>query len=547
MLFIDYSLPCALETTSETYVQNMHNLEHALDVYFQEELMEGDNAYHCDKVDAKVPAIKRTLLEKLPHTFVVHLKRFEFDFFNGVRLKIQDRFEFPNKLNLRQYTPEGVDRSSGEDGSSPSVEAPEHYYDYELKGVVVHTGSAFAGHYYSYVKERGGGPWMCMDDTSITLWDPANMDECCFGGQGPGGHTRPNSAYMLFYERKDSLEPIFLCPKMMRQVSEKDASSKSVDAVMQDVVSESSGKMEESSMQEDVLGVPSRSEIAEEAGEGRRGKDCTVGGNGKKAGRDSIPFGMPACLYADVVQDNLMLAHAAHWTAPSHTCFLKEAIMQCLQLTSSSDCHDVRHSIASGSQSGVKTMSCDTRDTSTKRMAIDKQNSSHRSHPIAVVAVAVTDSMGKETLATLLALKYCLSVLNYLPRLEEEHLGFFMSCVESGLERGFARAVSMDLLSQNLMWCLPDSKESPRCSTESCALNPDQKMRERFAECARRVVAGCSSEFTLDSAKGKHSNKEGEVLVSKVGLTLILAIASFPSTHVVSCPLQVVRLLSPMP
>ena len=31
---------------------------------------------------------------------------------------------------------------------------PRNYYIYELKGIVVHCGTAFAGHYYSYVKER---------------------------------------------------------------------------------------------------------------------------------------------------------------------------------------------------------------------------------------------------------------------------------------------------------------------------------------------------------------------------------------------------------
>jgi len=30
-------------------------------------------------------------------------------------------------------------------------EAPGHYR-YELRGVVVHSGTAFAGHYYSYIK-----------------------------------------------------------------------------------------------------------------------------------------------------------------------------------------------------------------------------------------------------------------------------------------------------------------------------------------------------------------------------------------------------------
>jgi ubiquitin C-terminal hydrolase len=33
---------------------------------------------------------------------------------------------------------------------------PDAYYHYDLVGVVVHSGTAFAGHYYSYIKERDG-------------------------------------------------------------------------------------------------------------------------------------------------------------------------------------------------------------------------------------------------------------------------------------------------------------------------------------------------------------------------------------------------------
>ncbi len=35
-----------------------------------------------------------------------------------------------------------------------AVPRPDSYYHYELRGVVVHSGTAFAGHYYSYIKVR---------------------------------------------------------------------------------------------------------------------------------------------------------------------------------------------------------------------------------------------------------------------------------------------------------------------------------------------------------------------------------------------------------
>lgn len=36
----------------------------------------------------------------------------------------------------------------------PPILRPEAYYEYRLVGILVHSGSANGGHYYSYIKER---------------------------------------------------------------------------------------------------------------------------------------------------------------------------------------------------------------------------------------------------------------------------------------------------------------------------------------------------------------------------------------------------------
>ena len=33
---------------------------------------------------------------------------------------------------------------------------PKEYYNYEIKGIIIHAGTADAGHYYSFIKERTG-------------------------------------------------------------------------------------------------------------------------------------------------------------------------------------------------------------------------------------------------------------------------------------------------------------------------------------------------------------------------------------------------------
>jgi Ubiquitin carboxyl-terminal hydrolase len=50
----------------------------------------------------------RTCIKTLPHTLVVHLKRFEFDYETMTRFKIRDRFEFPAILDMYRYTVEGM-------------------------------------------------------------------------------------------------------------------------------------------------------------------------------------------------------------------------------------------------------------------------------------------------------------------------------------------------------------------------------------------------------------------------------------------------------
>lgn len=43
-------------------------------------MLEGDNAYHCEKCNKKVTALKRTCLKQLPNHMILVLKRFEFNY-----------------------------------------------------------------------------------------------------------------------------------------------------------------------------------------------------------------------------------------------------------------------------------------------------------------------------------------------------------------------------------------------------------------------------------------------------------------------------------
>ena len=100
---------------------------------------------------------------------------------------------------------------------------PPEYYQYDLVGVVVHTGTADSGHYYSYIKEQeelrivkeGSAKWYEFNDIFVRDFDPVELPAETFGGEetsyqsgfgGNGGHgqkmMRMRNAYVLVYQRK---------------------------------------------------------------------------------------------------------------------------------------------------------------------------------------------------------------------------------------------------------------------------------------------------------------------------------------------------------
>lgn len=58
---------------------------------------------------------------------------------------------------------------------------------YMLVGVLVHSGSANSGHYYSYIKERkyfvAQERWLEFNDTNVTEFDKSKLAQECFGTQ----------------------------------------------------------------------------------------------------------------------------------------------------------------------------------------------------------------------------------------------------------------------------------------------------------------------------------------------------------------------------
>lgn len=111
--------------------------------------------------------------------------------------------------------------------NEPSEPEPPGSSKYRLVGVLVHSGQASGGHYYSYITQRNVGGadgernrWYKFDDGDVTeckMDDDEEMKSQCFGGEYMGevfdhmmkkmSYRRQKrwwNAYILFYERMDA-------------------------------------------------------------------------------------------------------------------------------------------------------------------------------------------------------------------------------------------------------------------------------------------------------------------------------------------------------
>ena len=182
-------------------IQGKQNLLESLRAYTEGEVMEGDNKYSCSSCGKYVNAVKRSCLKRLPNNLIMHLKRFDYDLSSGYRSKVNDYFSFPTELDMAPYTLDHL--ANPDDPSQPDI--------FKLVGVLVHNGTAEAGHYYSYIQDRQPhrDSWIEFNDEEVRHFDPSDLGEQAFGGcissTFESKAIRTWNAYMLFYERKSTI------------------------------------------------------------------------------------------------------------------------------------------------------------------------------------------------------------------------------------------------------------------------------------------------------------------------------------------------------
>jgi ubiquitin carboxyl-terminal hydrolase 7 len=188
-------------------VSGNKNLLDSFQDYINVEKLDGENQYFAGEEYKLQDANKGVIFQSFPDVLHLQLKRFEYDIQRDTMMKINDRYEFPEEFDAGLYLDKDADKSES--------------WEYQLHGVLVHSGDLNAGHYYAFLKPNKEGWWYKYDDDKVTKATKREVLEENFGGpyRVPHGQIRPlsqkktplmrpNSAYMLVYIRKTKLDKI---------------------------------------------------------------------------------------------------------------------------------------------------------------------------------------------------------------------------------------------------------------------------------------------------------------------------------------------------
>lgn len=191
-------------------VKGFKNLQESFENYIEVEMLDGENKYQAGDQYGYQDAKKGVVFESFPPVLHLQLKRFEYDFMEDDLVKIDDLYEFPDKIDLSPYLDDDL-----------PTEFKSQNWTYKLHGVLVHQGSISNGHYYAMIKpEADHETWLRFDDDKVWKATRTQVFQDNFGAsdlsqaqlrqltrleQNEYFLRRATSAYMLVYYRETEL------------------------------------------------------------------------------------------------------------------------------------------------------------------------------------------------------------------------------------------------------------------------------------------------------------------------------------------------------
>lgn len=211
------------------------------------------------------------MIASTPNILIVHLQRIGFNFDTFQNDKVNTFCSFPNMLDLKPYcfhevmgkenrlreqqeeeeevglsnlTSNNMNELTEEEiaakkEAEDDAREPERddCYEYKLVGVNVHSGTANAGHYWSYINTNRGtdekegdnswikpeaDQWMEYNDSRVSDWEFKELKQRTFGNEVKAnqnayfsslGDSYGTSGYMLFYERRVKKDLMIIVPE----------------------------------------------------------------------------------------------------------------------------------------------------------------------------------------------------------------------------------------------------------------------------------------------------------------------------------------------
>ena len=126
------------ESIEIIYIFNHFILQILLNNYLTEEILHGENQYHCDHCGSLQDAVKNMKIFEAPNFLTTTLMRFHYDRTQNRKTKVFTDIQYELDLKLPVYI----------EDESPIEQM------YSLYAIVVHSGySSDGGHYYTYARE----------------------------------------------------------------------------------------------------------------------------------------------------------------------------------------------------------------------------------------------------------------------------------------------------------------------------------------------------------------------------------------------------------
>ncbi|EAR85485.2 ubiquitin carboxy-terminal hydrolase (macronuclear) [Tetrahymena thermophila SB210] len=184
-------------------IKGEKTLQGSLEKTFRQENIQD---YRCDECKQVFEAQSQEYIKNLPNTLILNLFRISHNIETGLNQKDNNKITFEQNLNMHKFM-----YNTKNEMEIENMEQED--YDYTLKGIVVHDGTANYGHYFSYIK-IAENKWLEFNDSAISNYNPKDIANDCFGVDSQElkipkpYYESQKSAYLLFYEKvkKNSIE-----------------------------------------------------------------------------------------------------------------------------------------------------------------------------------------------------------------------------------------------------------------------------------------------------------------------------------------------------